>query len=186
MLLAVVVGALAAPVGVVAAFIRDQGQPYYLTEAEKRLAPPWSKWKELGIAIMGIVVGAATIAHGWAEAVVAGGAFAAAWAMGHLGGSGLAYSASRKGLSPALSYVALTMSGLLLAVGPAGVLIWHGRIAWVPLIVAAAAAKTIWYEIGYRVRPNGSPWPHATAIGAAIHGGTVLSATIFAMLAAAP
>lgn len=186
MLLPLTLAALASPVGAVLGFIRDQGQPRYMTDAEKAADPPWRHWKRLGMVIMCAIVSGAGADDGHLgrlSALIAGALFTAAWTMGHLGGSGLAHSSSRKGLSVAMAYVALTVSGLLLAIGPAGLLIWRDQWTWVPLIVLVAGAKTIWYEIAYRVRPIGSPWPHATAIGACLHGGTVLPAVVFALLA---
>ena len=170
-------------IGAVLGFIRDQGQPRYMTEAQKKLDPPWSKWKESAIAVFGLTFGGLVAwrygvdlanAAGWGIGV--GAWTALAWAQGH-----------KKGLdlSTPLDWLAMCGTGLAVTLGPAVAMIWHGDLVAGVVVALTGALKGPAYWLGYRIRGRGDhPWPHATAIGAVAHGAIAYAVTAAALVLA--
>lgn len=168
-------------IGAVLGFIRDQGQPRYMTEAQKRIDPPWPKWKESAIAVFGVTFGGLVawrygvdLATAAVWGVGVGGWTAAMWAQGH-----------KKGLdlSTLLDWIAMCGTGLALTIGPAAAMAWHGDLLAGAVVALSGALKGPAYWLGYCIRGRGDhPWPHATAIGAVAHGAVAYAVTVAAMV----
>lgn len=182
-LAAVLTLVLGLAVGAVLGFIRDQGQPRYMTEVQKRLDPPWSKWKESAIAVFGLTFGGLVawrygidLQHAAIWGVGVGVWTAVAWSLGH-----------RRGLdlSSALDWVAMCGTGLAVTFAAGAAMVWHGDIALGLVVAMAGAMKGPAYWLGYRIRGRGDhPWPHATAIGAVTHGAIAYGVTAAALVLA--
>jgi hypothetical protein len=182
-LAAVLLLVLGLAIGAVLGFIRDQGQPRYMTEAQKKLDPPWSKWKESAIAVFGLTFGGLVawrygvdLQHAAIWGIGVGAWTALAWAQGH-----------KKGLdlSTPLDWLAMCGTGLAVTLGPAAAMIWHGDLVAGAIVAVAGAMKGPAYWLGYRIRGRGDhPWPHATAIGAGAHGAVAYSVPVTILLLA--
>lgn len=182
-LAAVLTLVLGLAMGAVLGFIRDQGQPRYMTEAQKKLDPPWSKWKESAIAVFGLTFGGLVawrygvdLQHAAIWGVGVGAWTAVAWSLGH-----------RKGLdlSNALDWVAMCGTGLAVTIAAGAAMVWHGDIALGLVAALAGAMKGPAYWLGYRIRGRGDhPWPHATAIGAVTHGAIAYAVPVTILLLA--
>lgn len=181
MLIAIIAGACGALWGAFWAFVRDQGQPYYLAEAEKRRLEDAGKlgfddWREVGMGVFGLPL-----------AILAGLAFWSDWMHGLGWGAGvyglvtLFWSQGHKGaldLADRRDWIVAALMGAGVTLGPAIALAWHGDVVLSVIALAAGAAKCVAYWIGYRVRGRGDqPWPHATAIGAVLAGALAYGAT---------
>lgn len=183
-LAAVVLLVITLPVGAYLALIRDQGQPYYLPEdVKKRLKAEgkiWSKWKESGITLVGVTFGG-LVAWRYGTDLEA----AAMWGIGVGAWSATAWSLGhRKGLdlSNALDWVAMCGTGLAVTFAVAAAMIWHGDIVTGLVVGLAGAMKGPAYWVGYKMRGRTDhSWPHATAIGAMIHGAIHYSVTTIAL-----
>lgn len=188
MLLAIAAAVAALPLGSTLGFVRDQGQPYYLTEEEKeRLKAAgklWSKWKESGLALFGLIFGGLVA---WRYGVDL--QHAALWGAGVAIWTAIAWSKGHeKGLdlSNALDWLAMAGTGLAVTASVGAAMVWHGDVVLGLLAGSSGALKAPAYWLGYRIRGRGwHPWPHATAIGACVHGATALAVPVFAVLASA-
>lgn len=171
---------LSLAIGAVLGFIRDQGQPRYLTEAQKRLDPPWPKWKETGIAVFGLTFGA-LVAWRYGTDFQA----AAIWGIGAAAWTAIAWTQGHKkglDLSTPLDWLAMCGTGLAVTIGPAAAMIWHGDLAAGAVVALSGALKGPAYWLGYRIRGRGDhPWPHATAIGAVVHGAVAYAVPVVVM-----
>ena len=159
------------------AHVRDQG----------RLpgAPSFTKAKEVGIAMFGLPAAVfGFVAYGWVEAGLIWAGMSGAWSLGHMGGLGLRFYESRKGLSVPMAYLAMAGTGALVTLAPAGVLAWHG--AWISAAIGllAGALKVATYEAGFLIRGLTDRKPHATYIGAILHGAILYAVTAAAMVLA--
>ena len=171
--------ALAAALGLVWgafwAHVRDQGRIPGL--------PGWSKGKKLGIALFGLPAAAlGFLAYGWIEAGLIWAGMSGAWSLGHMGGLGLRFYESRKGLSVPMAYLAMAGTGAAVTLAPAGVLAWHGMWIAAAVVLLAGAAKVATYEIGFMIRGLNDRPPHATYIGAIGHGAIAYGVTAAALV----
>ena len=171
--------ALAAVLGLVWgmfwAHVRDQG----------RLpgAPSFTKAKEVGIAMFGLPAAAlAFLAYGWIEAGLIWAGMSGAWSLGHMGGLGLRFYESRKGLSVPMAYLAMAGTGALVTLVPAGVLAWHGAWISAAVVLLAGALKVVTYEAGFLARGLTDRRPHATWLGAIGHGVILYAVTAAALV----
>lgn len=100
-----------------------------------------------------------------------------------MGGMGLRFAESRKGLSVLQCYLAMAGTGALVTLAPAGVLAWHG--AWIAAVVVLLAGtfKVAAYEVGFLIRGLTDRKPHATWIGAILHGAIAYAVTAAAIVA---
>jgi len=173
-----IIAALTAVLGLVWglfwAHVRDQGRIPGL--------PNSSKGKETGVALFGLPMAALALGFGWIEAALIWVGMAGGWSLGHMGGMGLRFYESRKGLSVPMAYLAMVGTGALVTLAPAGVLAWHG--AWIAAGVAlfAGALKVVTYEVGFLIRGLTDRRPHATYIGAILHGAIAYSVTAAALV----
>lgn len=175
-ILAALVAAVALVWGAFWAHVRDQGRIPGL--------PNWSKGKELGIALFGLPMAVLWLAgrgigntETLCEAGIVWAGMSGAWSLGHLGGMGLRFASSRKGLSVAQCYLAMAGTGALATLAPAGVLAWHGAWLATGIALLAGAAKVATYEVGFLVRGLTDRPPHATWIGANGHGALLYAVT---------
>ena len=168
--------AFAALWGAFWAHVRDQGRIPGL--------PNSSKGKETGIALFGLPMAALALGFGWIEAALIWVGMAGGWSLGHMGGMGLRFAPSRKGLSVPMAYLAMAGTGALVTLGPAGVLAWHG--AWIAagVVLLAGALKVATYEAGFLARGLTDRRPHATWLGAIGHGACSQAVTAAAMVLA--
>lgn len=145
-------------------------------------APGFTKGKETGIALFGLPMAALALGFGWIEAALIWVGMAGGWSLGHMGGMGLRFAPSRKGLSVPMAYLAMAGTGALVTLTPAGVLAWHG--AWIAagIVLLAGAVKVATYEAGFLVRGLTDRKPHATYIGAVLHGAIAYSVTAAALV----
>ena len=174
-ILAALAAVLCAAWGLFWAHVRDQGA--------LPGAPGWDKGKELGIALFGLpaaVLG--FLACGWVEAGLIWAGMSGAWSLGHMGGMGLRFAPSRKGLSVPMAYAAMAGTGALVTLAPAGVLAWHGAWIAAAVVLFAGALKVATYEAGFLARGLTDRPPHATAIGAVAHGAIAYAVTAAALV----
>lgn len=174
-ILAALAAVLCAVWGLFWAHVRDQGT--------LPGAPGWDKGKELGIALFGLpaaVLG--FLAYGWVEAGLIWAGMSGAWSLGHMGGMGLRFAPSRKGLSVPMAYLAMAGTGALVTLAPAGVLAWHGAWISAAIVLLAGALKVATYEAGFLARGLTDRPPHATYIGAIGHGAILYAVTAAAMV----
>ncbi len=173
---ALAAAALAVVWGAWWAHVRDQGT--------LPGAPGWDKGKELGIALFGLPAAALALGFGWIEAALIWAGMSGAWSLGHMGGMGLRFAPSRTGLSVPAAYAAMAGTGALVALAPAGVLAWHGAWLAAAVVLLAGAAKVATYEAGFLIRGLTDRKPHATYIGAMIHGAIAYAVTVAALVLA--
>jgi hypothetical protein len=178
-ILAALAAALGAAWGALWGLTRDQNQPSW---ADRK--PSFSGWKECGIVLLGLPL---ALIAGWKfgpiEAAVIWAGMAGAWAMGHMGGLGLRFAPSRTGLSIPMSYGAMFLTGALVTLAPAGVLVWHGGLlAALPPLLAGGVGKVAAYEAAYLLRGLGDDRPHAGTIGAMAHGAIAVGVATGAMV----
>jgi len=166
--------AFAALWGALWAHVRDQGRIPGL--------PNSSKGKETGVALFGLPMAALALGFGWIEAALIWVGMAGGWSLGHMGGMGLRFYESRKGLSVPMAYLAMAGTGALVTLAPAGVLAWHGAWIAAAAVLLAGAAKVVTYEVGYMIRGLRPDPPHATYIGAIGHGAIAYSVTAAALV----
>lgn len=157
------------------AHVRDQGRIPGL--------PGWSKGKEIGIALFGLpaaVLG--FLAFSPIEAGLIWAGMSGAWSLGHMGGLGLRFYESRKGLSVPMAYLAMAGTGAAVTLAPGGVLAWHQ--AWIAagIVLLAGTLKVATYEIGFLIRGLTDRPPHATYIGAIGHGAILYAVTAAALV----
>jgi hypothetical protein len=174
-ILAALAAVLCAAWGLFWAHVRDQGT--------LPGAPGWDKGKELGIALFGLpaaVLG--FLAYGWVEAGMIWAGMSGAWSLGHMGGMGLRFAPSRKGLSAPMAYAAMAGTGALVTLAPAGVLAWHGAWISAAVVLLAGALKVATYEAGFLARGLTDRRPHATWIGAILHGAILYAVTAAALV----
>ena len=177
----ITLAALAAVLGLVWgafwAHVRDQGA--------LPGAPGFTKGKEIGIALFGLpaaVLG--FLAYGWVEAGMIWAGMSGAWSLGHMGGMGLRFAPSRKGLSVPMAYLAMAGTGAAVTLAPAGVLAWHGAWIAAAIVLLAGALKVMTYEAGFLVRGLTDRPPHATWLGAIGHGAIAYAVTAAALVLA--
>ena len=156
------------------AHVRDQGRIPGL--------PNSSKGKETGVALFGLPMAALALGFGWIEAALIWVGMAGGWSLGHMGGLGLRFYESRKGLSVPMAYLAMAGTGALVTLAPAGVLAWHGAWVAAAAVLLAGAAKVVTYEVGFLIRGLRPDPPHATYIGAIGHGAIAYSVTAAALV----
>jgi len=175
-LLAVLAAVFYAVWGLFWAHVRDQG----------RLpgAPSFTKAKELGIALFGLPMAALALGFGWIEAALIWVGMAGGWSLGHMGGLGLRFAPSRKGLSVPMAYLAMAGTGALVTLAPAGVLAWHGAWISAAVVLLAGALKVVTYEAGFLARGLTDRPPHATWLGAIGHGVIAYAVTAAALVLA--
>ena len=191
MLLTIILAALAAVLGaawaIFWAFVRDQGQPRFLTDEQKEALKAagryFKHWKKIGLGVfpLPIGLGAAWVASGdiWTVISWGFGVYAwtvVAWAQGH-----------KKGLdlTTPLDWLAMAGTGAWVTAGLAADLAWHGHYVLAALVLLAGAFKAPAYWIGYRVRGrNPTPQPHATLIGALLAAVVAYSVSAAAMVLA--
>lgn len=107
---------------------------------------------------------------------------AGAWSMGHLGGMGLRFAPSRKGMSVPMAYAVMAATGALVTLAPAGVMAWHGSFALAGIALSAGALSKVGaYEAGFLIRGLSEQKPHATWIGALGHGAVAYGAAAACM-----
>ena len=157
------------------AHVRDQGRIPGL--------PGWDKGKEVGLALFGLPAAVpGLLAYGWIEAGLIWAGMSGAWSLGHMGGLGLRFYESRKGLSVPMAYLAMAGTGALVTLAPAGVLAWHGAWVAAAAVLLAGAAKVVTYEVGFLIRGLTDRQPHATYIGAVAHGAIAYAVTAAALV----
>ena len=156
------------------AHVRDQGRIPGL--------PNSSKGKETGVALFGLPMAALALGFGWIEAALIWVGMAGGWSLGHMGGLGLRFYESRKGLSVPMAYLAMAGTGALVTLAPAGVLAWHGAWVAAAAVLLAGAAKVVTYEVGFLIRGLTDRQPHATYIGAVAHGVIAYAVTVAALV----
>jgi hypothetical protein len=162
------------------AFIRDQGQPTYLTEAQKKERGP-SKWKEAGIALFGLPIGLLWLrGHGidpvpLVTAALIWASMSGTWSFGH---------ASGLGLYDWTDAWEMTWTGAAVTLGPAVALAVSGRYVLALVVLMAGAMKVVTYWLAYRFRGRVTPWPHATAFGHVAHGAIAQGVTAACMVLA--
>ncbi len=173
--------AFAALWGALWAHVRDQGRIPGL--------PNSSKGKETGVALFGLPMALIWLASGGAdssrtliEAGLIWAGMSGAWSLGHMGGLGLRFYESRKGLSLPMAYLAMAGTGALVTLAPAGVLAWHGAWIAAAAVLLAGAAKVVTYEVGFLIRGLTDRQPHATYIGAVAHGVIAYAVTVAALV----
>ena len=169
-ILAALAAVLCAAWGLFWAHVRDQGT--------LPGAPGFTKGKEIGIALFGspaAVLG--FLAYGWVEAGMIWAGMSGAWSLGHMGGMGLRFAPSRKGLSVPMAYAAMAGTGALVTLAPAGVLAWHGAWISAAVVLLAGTVKVATYEAGFLARGLTDRKPHATYIGAVAHGAIACAVT---------
>ena len=147
-------------------------------------APSFTKAKELGIALLGLPMAALALGLGWVEAVIVWAGMSGAWSLGHMGGMGLRFAPSRTGLSVPAAYAAMAGTGALVTLAPAGVIAWHGAWIAAAVVLLAGAAKVATYEAGFLIRGLTDRKPHATYIGAILHGAILYAVTAAAIVLA--
>jgi hypothetical protein len=186
-ILAALVAVLGVPWGAFWAFIRDQGQPRYIPEAEKdRLKAAgeygFDDWREIGMGVFGLPL-----------AILAGLVFWTDWMHGVGWGVGiyalitLFWSQGHKealDLSDRRDWIVAALMGAGVTLGPAIALGWHGHYVLAPIVLAAGAAKCLTYWLGYRLRRGTHNWPHATSIGHVLHGALAYGVTAACMVLA--
>ncbi|MBK8246182.1 MAG: hypothetical protein IPK85_02065 [Gemmatimonadetes bacterium] len=176
-ILAVLAAVLGLVWGLFWAHVRDQG----------RLpgAPSFTKAKEVGIAMFGLPAAVfGFVAYGWVEAGLIWAGMSGAWSLGHMGGLGLRFYESRKGLSVPMAYLAMAGTGALVTLAPAGVLAWHEAWIAAAAVLLAGVAKVATYEAGFIARGLTDREPHATWLGALGHGAILYTVTAAAMVLA--
>ena len=176
-LFAALAAVLCAAWGLFWAHVRDQGT--------LPGAPGFTKGKEVGIALFGspmAVLG--FLAYGWVEAGLIWAGMSGAWSLGHMGGMGLRFAPSRKGLSVPMAYLAMAGTGAAVTLAPAGVLAWHGAWIAAAIVLLAGALKVMTYEAGFLVRGLTDRPPHATWLGAIGHGAIAYAVTAAALVLA--
>lgn len=162
------------------AHTRDQGRIPGL--------PNWTKGKETGIALFGLPMALLWLASKGIttdEALCAGliwAGMSGAWSLGHMGGMGLRFAPSRKGLSVPMAYLAMAGTGALVTLAPAGVLAWHGAWISAAIVLLAGALKVATYEAGFLARGLTDRPPHATWLGAIGHGAIAYAVTAAALV----
>ena len=174
-ILVVLAAAITAAWGVLWAHVRDQGRlPGGMLG---------NKAKEVGVAVFGMPAGLLWLAaHGFdqIDVVIAGliwAGMSAAWSLGHMGGLGLRFWSSRKGMSVPAAYAAMAGTGALVTLAPAAALAWSGAWLVAAIVLLAGALKVACYEAGYIIRGGASDdWPEPTWIGALLHGATAYGA----------
>ena len=147
-------------------------------------APGWDKGKELGIALFGLPAAVLALGFGWVEAALIWAGMSGAWSLGHMGGMGLRFAPSRTGLSVPAAYAAMAGTGALVTLAPAGVLAWHGAWIAAAVVLLAGALKVATYEAGFLIRGLTDRKPHATYIGAILHGAILYAVTAAALVLA--
>ena len=147
-------------------------------------APSFTKAKELGIALLGLPMAALALGLGWVEAVIVWAGMSGAWSLGHMGGMGLRFAPSRTGLSVPAAYAAMAGTGALVTLAPAGVIAWHGAWIAAAVVLLAGALKVATYEAGFLIRGLTDRKPHATYIGAILHGAILYAVTAAALVLA--
>jgi len=176
----ILLAALAAALGLVWgawwAHVRDQGT--------LPGAPGWDKGKELGTALFGLPAAVLALGFGWVEAALIWAGMSGAWSLGHMGGMGLRFAPSRTGLSVPAAYAAMAGTGALVTLAPAGVLAWHGAWIGAAVVLLAGALKVATYEAGFLLRGLTDRKPHATYIGAILHGAILYAVTAAALVLA--
>ena len=175
-MLAIIAAAVGAAWGVLWAHARDQGRLPGDVLGDKA--------KEVGIALFGLpmaLLWLATVSNlemvAMIQAAIIWAGMSAAWSLGHLGGLGLRFWPSRKGMSTAASYAVMALTGAAVTLAPASVLAWSGAWLVAALVLLAGALKVACYEAGYIIRGGASgDWPEPTWIGALLHGATAYAA----------
>ena len=146
-------------------------------------APGWDKGKEVGVALFGLPAAVLGLFDfGWVEAAVIWAGMSGAWSLGHMGGMGLRFAPSRKGMSVPMAYAAMAGTGALVTLAPAGVLAWHGAWIAATVVLLAGALKVVTYEAGFLARGLTDRAPHATWLGAIGHGAIAYSVTAAAVV----
>ena len=146
-------------------------------------APGFTKAKEVGIALFGSPLGVlAMIQFGYPFGAIVWAGMSGAWSLGHMGGMGLRFAPSRTGLSVPAAYAAMAGTGALVTLAPAGVLAWHGAWIGAAVVLLAGALKVATYEAGFLLRGLTDRKPHATYIGAILHGAILYAATAAAIV----
>ena len=173
-LFAALAAVLCAAWGLFWAHVRDQGT--------LPGAPGFTKGKELGIALFGLPAAVLALRFGWVEAGIVWAGMSGAWSLGHMGGMGLRFAPSRKGLSVPVAYLAMAGTGALVTLAPAGVLAWHGAWIAAAAVLLAGALKVATYEAGFLIRGLTDRPPHATWLGALGHGAIAYSVTAAALV----
>jgi hypothetical protein len=171
-ILAILAAAITAAWGVLWAHVRDQGRlPGGVLG---------NKAKEVGVALFGMPAAGLWLAtHGLdqIDAALIWAGMSGAWSLGHMGGLGLRFWSSRKGMSVPAAYAAMAGTGALVTLAPAAALAWSGAWLVAALVLLAGALKVACYEAGYIIRGGASgDWPEPTWIGALLHGATAYAA----------
>ncbi len=177
-LLAALAALLALVWGAFWGLVRDQDGPYL------NGPPPGSegnKWKESQAVVFGLPAGLLWLAgHGvGTEALIVAAliwaSMSAAFTKGHAKGLGMQDDGARW---------AMTWTGAIVTLGPALALAWSGAFILAPLVLLSGAAKVGTYMLGYRLRGVSSGYPHATEIGAILHGAILYAVTAAAIVLA--
>ncbi len=147
-------------------------------------APGFTKGKEVGIALFGLPAAVLALGFGWVEAGLIWAGMSGAWSLGHMGGMGLRFAPSRTGLSVPAAYAAMAGTGALVTLAPAGVIAWHGAWIAAAVVLLAGALKVATYEAGFLIRGLTDRKPHATYIGAILHGAILYAVTAAALVLA--
>ena len=177
-LFAAVAAALGLAWGAFWGLVRDQDGPYL------NGPPPGSggnKWKEAQAVVFGLPAGLLWLASNGVgtEAMIVGAliwaSMSAAFTKGHAKGLGMQDDGARW---------AMTWTGAIVTLGPALALAWSGAFILAPLVLLSGAAKVGTYMLGYRLRGVSSGYPHATEIGAILHGAILYAVTAAAIVLA--
>lgn len=161
--------------GVGFAFVRDQGQPWYIPQ-EVKDAGGYLRfpWKRVAIGLFGLWHGllAWLVVPWWAALLVA--AWAAPWwSKGHEGGLDM---------QDDRDWPAMGLTGIAVSAGLGLAWTIWGNPVWGGLLLLSGALKPVCYWAAYQLRGRNAPWPHATAFGAMAHGATMGFAIDLAVL----
>lgn len=168
--------------GGVLAFVRDQGQPWYIPQQVKD-AGGGSKfpWKKVGLGVFGVWFGVlAWLVAPWWAALLVGGLTIVGWSQGHRGGLDM---------QDDRDWPAMALTGLAVSMGLGVCWVIAGAVAgsrpqmWLGVLLALSGGlKPVLYWIGYQLRGHTTAWPHATAIGAVLHGAAMGAVADLAVL----
>lgn len=185
-LLAALAALLALVWGAFWGLVRDQDGPYLngkpkLYDANGVEIDNPNKWREALAVLFGLPAGLLWLAgHGVDTPDIIVGALiwasmSAAFTKGHAKGLGMQDDGARW---------AMTWTGAIVTLGPALALAWSGAFILAPLVLLSGAAKVGTYTLGYRLRGVSSGYPHATEIGAILHGAIAYAVTAAALVLA--
>lgn len=184
-ILTALVALLALAWGLFWGLVRDQDGPFLngkpkLYDANGVEIENPNKWKEAQAVLFGLPAGLLWVAShgvGFPDVIAAAAIWAgmsAAFTKGHAKGLGMQDDGAM---------LAMTWTGAIVTFAPALALLWAGAYILAPLVLLSGAAKVGTYWLGYRIRGLTTVYPHATEIGAILHGAIAYAVTAAAIVA---